>query len=78
MILARIILQHFVVGGSFACLPRFRFTGDIHSSSLSPLASSPVFWHKLAITVKQVGVAAWLQCWLSHLGLAGLSPGHDN
>ena len=27
---------------------------------------------------KQVGVAAWLECWLSHLGVAGLSPGRDN
>ena len=28
--------------------------------------------------LKQVGVAAWLECWLSHLGVAGSSPGHDN
>ena len=27
---------------------------------------------------EQVGVAAWLECWLSHLGVAGLSPGRDN
>ena len=27
---------------------------------------------------KQVGVAAWLECWLSHLGVAGSSPGRDN
>ena len=27
---------------------------------------------------KQVGVAAWLECWISHLGVAGLSPGRDN
>ena len=27
---------------------------------------------------KQVGVAAWLECWLSHLGVAGSSPGCDN
>ena len=23
---------------------------------------------------KQVGLAAWLECWLSHLGVAGYSP----
>ena len=28
--------------------------------------------------LNQVGVAVWLECWLSHLGVAGLSPGHDN
>ena len=28
--------------------------------------------------VKQVGTAAWLECRLSHLGVAGSSPGHDN
>ena len=27
---------------------------------------------------RQVGVAAWLECWLSHLGVAGSSPGRDN
>ena len=27
---------------------------------------------------KQVGLAAWLECWLSHPGVAGSSPGHDN
>ena len=27
---------------------------------------------------KQVGVAGWLECCLSHLGDAGLSPSHDN
>ena len=27
---------------------------------------------------QQVGVAAWLECWLSHLGVAGSSPGRDN
>ena len=27
---------------------------------------------------KQVGVAAWLECWLSPLGVAGSSPGRDN
>ena len=27
---------------------------------------------------KQVGLAVWLESWLSHLGVAGLSPGHDN
>ena len=27
---------------------------------------------------KEVGLAAWLQCWLSILGVAGSSPGHDN
>ena len=28
--------------------------------------------------LKQVGVAAWLECWLSHMGVAGSSPGRDN
>ena len=28
--------------------------------------------------LKQVGGAAWLECWLSHLGVAGSSPGRDN
>ena len=31
-----------------------------------------------SLTSKQVGVAAWLECWLSHLGVAGSSPGRDN
>ena len=35
-------------------------------------------YSQLALSLKQVGVAAWLECWLSHLGVAGLSPGHDN
>ena len=34
--------------------------------------------NQLLILKKQVGVAAWLECWLSHLGVAGLSPGRDN
>ena len=32
----------------------------------------------LLLASMQVGVAAWLECWLSHLGVAGLSPGRDN
>ena len=39
------------------------------TAQLPPLAS----WIQ-----KQVGVAAWLECWLSHLGVAGSSPGRDN
>ena len=27
---------------------------------------------------KQVGVAAWLESWLTHLGVVGSSPGRDN
>ena len=33
---------------------------------------------ELVDLAKQVGVAAWLECWLSHLGVAGSSPGRDN
>ena len=32
----------------------------------------------IASSLKQVGVAAWLECWLSHLWVAGSSPGRDN
>ena len=28
--------------------------------------------------LKLVGLADWLECWLSHLRVAGLSPGCDN
>ena len=31
-----------------------------------------------ACMLKQFRVAAWLECWLSHLGVVGSSPGHDN
>ena len=27
---------------------------------------------------KQVGLAAWLECWIFYLGVAGLNPSHDN
>ena len=37
-----------------------------------------IYYYELAVIHKQVGVAAWLECWLSHLGVAGLSPGRDN
>ena len=28
--------------------------------------------------LKGIGLTAWSECRLSHLGVAGLSPGHDN
>ena len=36
--------------------------------------------HRLAIAMRarQVGLAAWLERRLSHLGVAGSSPGHDD
>ena len=28
--------------------------------------------------LKQVGLAVWSKCWLSHLGVVGSRSGHDN
>ena len=49
-------------------------------SQQSNHAATPTCFTKGLATymAKQVGVAVWLECWLSHLGVAGLTPGHDN
>ena len=45
-----------------------------------PIQRNPISEYNIAINTytKQVGLAALLECWLSHLGVAGSSPGHDN
>ena len=48
-------------------------------TGFNPVATvTPLSLHSPTATsgCKQVGVAAWLECWLSHLGVAGSSPGH--
>ena len=38
----------------------------------------PSMYHSASLQLEQFEVAASLECWLSHLWVAGLSPGHDN
>ena len=54
--------------------PLFPTTPEGSCTARSACMVTPIASH----CVKQVGVAAWLKCWLSHLGVAGSSPGHEN
>ena len=63
-----VILLYLLIGlGMLFCLM------DVGRSAISIYLP-----HTASATYKQAGVAAWLECWISHLGVAGSSPGHDN